>query len=234
MLEEEPISGLGKEYTTAENVRKILRSLPKSWEPKVTAIQEAKDLSKLPLEELIGSLMTHEIVMKGNMEEDVKKKKSLALKSTSFQRASESEEELNEEELAYLSKKFKKHFKKRHFPKKTNSQDAKGEKNTRDIIICYECKKAGHVRSECPLLRKSSSRRNKKAMKATWDESDGGSDSESGEEVANLCFMAFGDEDDDEEVCLRSIKNKWYLDSGYSKHMTGDHTKFTHLEMKDG
>ncbi|XP_022155915.1 uncharacterized protein LOC111022917 isoform X2 [Momordica charantia] len=84
------------------------------------------------------------------------------------------------------------------------------------------------------LETSSSSRRNKKAMKATWDESDEGSDSESGEEVANLCFMALGNEDDNDKVCLRSIKNKWYLDSGCSKYMIGDHTKFTHLEMKDG
>ncbi|XP_038882257.1 uncharacterized protein LOC120073484 [Benincasa hispida] len=38
------LKGLGKSYTTSENVRKILRSLPKSWEAKVTMIQEAKDL----------------------------------------------------------------------------------------------------------------------------------------------------------------------------------------------
>ena len=66
------LSSLGKEYTTSEMVRKILRSLPKQWEAKVTAIQEAKDLSKLPLDELIGSLMTHEITMNQNLEDVVK------------------------------------------------------------------------------------------------------------------------------------------------------------------
>ena len=43
------IKNLGKTYTDSELCRKILRSLPRSWEAKVTAIQEAKDLICLKL-----------------------------------------------------------------------------------------------------------------------------------------------------------------------------------------
>ena len=55
------INGLkapGKCFSNFELVNKILRSLPKSWDLKVTTIQEANDLNSFPLEELIGSLMT--------------------------------------------------------------------------------------------------------------------------------------------------------------------------------
>ena len=55
------LKNLGKVYSTPENVGKIFRSLSKSWKAKVTAIQEAKDLTNLPLDELVGSLMTHEV-----------------------------------------------------------------------------------------------------------------------------------------------------------------------------
>ncbi|KAK2971337.1 hypothetical protein RJ640_026054 [Escallonia rubra] len=73
---------LGKTYPEKEIVRKTLRSLPKRWEAKVTAIQEAKDLNVLKLEELVGSLMTHEITMKiHDEEENTLKKKNLALKA---------------------------------------------------------------------------------------------------------------------------------------------------------
>ena len=58
------LKSLGKSYTNGEMVRKIIRSLPKGWQPKVTAIQEAKDLNTLELDKLMGSLMTHEITMK--------------------------------------------------------------------------------------------------------------------------------------------------------------------------
>ena len=55
------LKALGKKYSNAEMVRKILRSLSEAWRPKVTAIQEAKDLNVLSLDALIGSLKTHEI-----------------------------------------------------------------------------------------------------------------------------------------------------------------------------
>ncbi|KAL6327716.1 hypothetical protein AAG906_022975 [Vitis piasezkii] len=62
------LESLGKTYTEVEKVMKILRSLPKKWETKVTAIQEAKDLTKLSLEELIGSLMTYKINLNNHQE----------------------------------------------------------------------------------------------------------------------------------------------------------------------
>ena len=62
------LEALGKTYKESEKVMKILRSLLKKWETKVTIIQEAKDLTKLPLKELIGSLMIHEITMTSHQE----------------------------------------------------------------------------------------------------------------------------------------------------------------------
>ena len=60
------LQALGMTYKEFEKVMKILRSFPDKWEAKVKAIQEAKDFTKLPLEELIGSLMTHEITIKNH------------------------------------------------------------------------------------------------------------------------------------------------------------------------
>ena len=57
------LEALGKTYKELEKVMKILRSLPSKWDAKVTTIQEAKDLTKLPLEELIGTLITYEITL---------------------------------------------------------------------------------------------------------------------------------------------------------------------------
>jgi len=42
------LKSLRKSFTTEELVKKILRFLPHSWEAKVTAIQEAKDMKKSP------------------------------------------------------------------------------------------------------------------------------------------------------------------------------------------
>ena len=71
---------LGKTYKESEKVMKILRSLPSKWDAKVTTIQEVKDLTKLPLEELIGSLMTYEINFSKKQQEGEDKKKKLKKK----------------------------------------------------------------------------------------------------------------------------------------------------------
>ncbi|KAL5562884.1 hypothetical protein UlMin_032631 [Ulmus minor] len=172
------------EYTTSEMVRKLLRSLPKKWEAKVTAIQEAKDLSKLPLDELIGSLMTHEITMNQNLEDGVKseKEKNLAFSSsTSY--------DDGETDIALLAKWFNFFLKydrknRRKFIKEVDEHPKQSE------VICYEYNKPHHYKYECPQLKQG----RKKAMLATWDDSDS-SDSESEkDECANVCFMTIHDE----------------------------------------
>ncbi|GAV87637.1 UBN2 domain-containing protein, partial [Cephalotus follicularis] len=90
------LKGLGKVYTNHELVSRILRCLPKSWEAKVTAIEEAKDLSTLPLEDLLGSLMTHELRMSDQARNEPKKK-TIALKASK-------DEESDEDEMALLTK----------------------------------------------------------------------------------------------------------------------------------
>ena len=69
------LEALGKTYKELEKVVKILRSLSSKWHTKVTAIQEAKDLTKLPMEEIIGSLMTYEINLTKTLQEGEDKEK---------------------------------------------------------------------------------------------------------------------------------------------------------------
>uniref|UniRef100_A0A2N9H8V7 CCHC-type domain-containing protein n=1 Tax=Fagus sylvatica TaxID=28930 RepID=A0A2N9H8V7_FAGSY len=222
-----------------ENISEMsTRSLPKRWEAKMTAISEARDLKVLTLEELFGSLMTEE-------------------------------ERDEEEEIALMTRNFKKFLKKkkgfgRRFPKKGEN---KGESSKTETPTCYKCKKQGHYKNECPQVNKEKMKYKKKALKVTWDDSDeSDSDNNSSDnEVANLCLLGYINEsnisedehasfcplafNDDEsatedlclmahgdEVCLisKSTKDKWFLDSGCSRHMTGDKNKFTSLTLKDG
>jgi len=55
------LKSLGKSFSIEELMREILRFLPQSWEAKVTAIQEAKDMNKISLDELIGNLQMYEL-----------------------------------------------------------------------------------------------------------------------------------------------------------------------------
>jgi len=51
---------LGEKMEVSWIVRKILRSLPKIFWPKVTGIKESKDLDTISVKELVGSLQTYE------------------------------------------------------------------------------------------------------------------------------------------------------------------------------
>jgi hypothetical protein len=51
---------IGETITDQRIVEKILRSLPRKFEMVVTTILESKDLSRFSIDELIGSLVTHE------------------------------------------------------------------------------------------------------------------------------------------------------------------------------
>ena len=95
------LEALGKTYKESENVMKILRSLPSKWHTKVTTIQEAKDLTKLPMEDLIGSLMAYEINLENKQQKVKTKKKSIALKATNKE-----EEEVEEEKQSEEDKQF--------------------------------------------------------------------------------------------------------------------------------
>ena len=109
---------LGKTYKESENVMKILMSPPSKWHTKVTAIHEAKDLTKIPIEELIGSLMTYEINLeKKQQKSEDKKKKSIALKATTKEEEDVEEEKPSEEDddLALITRKLNKYMRGERF-----------------------------------------------------------------------------------------------------------------------
>ena len=60
-------------------MKRLLRSLPKTWRSTVVAIREAKDLNKISLDEICGSLLTYEQNV-NEIEKEKEKKKLLIRK----------------------------------------------------------------------------------------------------------------------------------------------------------
>ncbi|KAK5840119.1 hypothetical protein PVK06_008995 [Gossypium arboreum] len=113
---------LGKAYPNKEMVKKMLNSLSTSWERKVMAIEESKDLNSLSLNELTGSLLTYEMKINYNAKEikEVPKKVGVALKSTTCERNEDSSND-DDEEMAMITKRFVRYMrsnKGRQFQKK--------------------------------------------------------------------------------------------------------------------
>jgi len=160
----------------------------------VTAIEEAKDLNTLSVEDLVSSLKVHELSL--NEHEYAKKSKSIALpskgRSSKALEVIESEEESPEGDsdgdpaemmvmlsnrLQYLAKKNKKFLSRRSGNRSFKKEDQKG---------CFNCKKPGHFIVDCPNLQKEKSKDKskrptfksnkfkqiKQSLMATWEDLD--------------------------------------------------------------
>ncbi|GKE66278.1 hypothetical protein Tco_1520439, partial [Tanacetum coccineum] len=102
----------GKNY-----VRKLLRALHPKCRAKVMAIKESKDLSSLVLDELIGNLKVHEVVMEKDskfIKEKRERIKSIALKDKKESSDDEtSTSGSDDEEYAMAVRNFKKFFRRK-------------------------------------------------------------------------------------------------------------------------
>ncbi|GKB86325.1 zf-CCHC domain-containing protein [Tanacetum coccineum] len=186
------LKALDEGYSSKNYVRKFLRALHPKWRAKVTTIEESKDLTSLSLDELIGNLKVHEMIIKKDYE-IVKAKverKSLALKAkkeSSDEECSTSGSE--DEEYAMAVRDFKKFFKRRDRFMRQPRNDKKtfqrscDDKNGKSHRKCFRCGDPNHLIGECPKPPKDKNQR----------EFFGGSWSDSGEEY---------DEKVNNETCL--------------------------------
>ncbi|KAG2685396.1 hypothetical protein I3760_10G123700 [Carya illinoinensis] len=182
---------LGEKLEDSKIVRKILRSLPERFQPKVTAIEESKDLDAIRVEELVGSLQTYESLLP-----QARKSKSIALKTIEENQDDFSDEEnLNNEDIDLIVRKFRKFmFNKKYSGKKKGGREFSAKKNyfekwnkeKSDKVKCHECSGYGHIRIECPNFKKSKG----KALNVTLSDSLESETSSSSSDYDNT-FVAF-------------------------------------------
>ena len=65
--------------------------------------------------------------------------------------------------------------------------------------MCYECKKPGHMRYDCPLIKGSMRKKMKLALFEAWTDNESSSSSSlEGEEHTNIANFGLMPHDDDE------------------------------------
>ncbi|GJU01724.1 retrovirus-related pol polyprotein from transposon TNT 1-94 [Tanacetum coccineum] len=206
------------------------------WRAKVMAIEESKDLTSLSLDEIIGNLKVHEMIIKKDSE-IVKAKverKYLALKA---KKESSDEECLTsgseDEEYAMEVRDFKKFFKRRgrfvRQPRndKKTFQRSRDDKNGKSDRKCFRCGDPNHLIGECPKPPKDKNQR--AFVRGSWSDSS----EEDDEKVNNeTCLVAQASS----EICLGvDLKpDEWIKDSRCSKHMTGNRKLFSSYKAYNG
>ncbi|GKF99567.1 hypothetical protein Tco_0301258 [Tanacetum coccineum] len=111
------LKALDEGFSSKNYVRKFLRDLHPKWRAKVTAIEESKDFSSLALDELIGNLKVHEVVMEKDSE--IYKGKKERIKSIALKAKKESSDDENsasksdDQEYVMAIRNFKKFFRRK-------------------------------------------------------------------------------------------------------------------------
>ncbi|XP_070004273.1 uncharacterized protein [Nicotiana sylvestris] len=199
-----------------DKVEKILtRVLLVTWESKINAIHESKNIATLKLDELIGNLTAYELRRQTIKMDAPKKERSLALRIAEGA-------DLEDDVMAMITRDLKEYLMRGNGSSRgtTFNKPRALEKQTNKG--CYKCVKTDHMiknypqwgikwkkeRAERRNMKKEQvqSKRNKgstKAMVAAWGEiSD---EDEAGDEQT---LMAIRESDDEQEVSVIHLKDK--------------------------
>ncbi|XP_075103247.1 uncharacterized protein LOC142177969 [Nicotiana tabacum] len=183
------LKAFGKPYTSCDQVRKILRSLPTTWQTKVVTL-ESQDLNKLSYDELRGELIAFEKTYLRKTSQEEKQKIVTFKASTEIaENKIDDDPEALQEEIAMLSRNMDglmrrfRNTKKGRILLRGSRQYNEQDKNDGKY---YECGRFGHIQAECPELKRKISRgfKKNKSFRSWSDE-----DNLEHEEIENLCFM---------------------------------------------
>ncbi|GKB66607.1 hypothetical protein Tco_0928019, partial [Tanacetum coccineum] len=160
--EYENLKSLDPDYSSKNRVRKFLCALPLKWRAKVTAIEEAKDLATLPLDELVGNLKVYETILENDgvvSKTTTKDKiKSLALKAniTRGQTSNNStchDKSDKDKEINLVAKNIRKLSRKDvkvHDKFDICKVKTKGGESSRHECGCYNCGNKNHLADNYP------------------------------------------------------------------------------------
>ncbi|XP_015068845.1 uncharacterized protein LOC107013448 [Solanum pennellii] len=210
------LRSLGEPISMSKQVRKVLRILPKSWESKVDAITEAKDLKVLTMDALIGNLKTHEMNRNHDLsKKEVKKDKSLMLKY-------KSDEDFSDDDMCGKAGHFIRECSLLKIENKEHQKPRSDKEKRRDLVLGKSDRK---VAADYVV---------KKAL-ATWGDSS--SDSEDRDEPNDVSMVAVHEEEtifneiDIMNAELDSLtENKVKLEEKMSKMVS---LKFDNTELKN-
>ncbi|GJW69921.1 zf-CCHC domain-containing protein [Tanacetum coccineum] len=152
------LKALDEGFSSKNYVRKFLRALHPKWRAKVTAIEESKDLSSLALDELIGNLKVHEVVMEKDSKIYRGKKERIKSISLKAKKESSDDETLTSEsdykEYVMAVRNFKKFFRRkgkfvRQPREEKKSFRQRDEKKGNSDRKCFRCGDPNHLIGDC-------------------------------------------------------------------------------------
>ncbi|CAN0920234.1 Retrovirus-related Pol polyprotein from transposon TNT 1-94 [Linum grandiflorum] len=196
-------------------VERILRSLTPKFEHVVAVIEETKDLAKLSMTELMGSLVAHE--------QRLSRFNNQPLEQAFQSKVDIKGDTSSNQEQRRRGGNFQRKGGKLNFKKNNNwSQNQHNSSNSNDG--CKICKKSNHATKDC-RFRCTRCKIQNHSQRDCWFQNK----KEEGE-------SNFAQKEEEKFVAFSCFKNKqkthfpWVVDSGCSNHMTGNLESFTEID----
>ncbi|GJV16568.1 zf-CCHC domain-containing protein [Tanacetum coccineum] len=188
------LKDLDEGFSSKNYFRKFLRDLHPKWREKVTEIEESKDLSSLDLEELIGNLKVHEVVMEKDSE--IYKGKKERIKYITLKAKKESNDDetstsgSDDEEYAMAVRNVKKFFRRkgkfvRQPREERKSSRQRDKKKGKSDQTCFRCGDPSHLIGDCPKIYRNKDQ--KAFIGGSWSDSENDAEDKTNDET---CLMA--------------------------------------------
>jgi hypothetical protein len=211
------IRRFGENLSDQKVVEKILRSMPMKYDHVVAAIEESKDLSVLTVDELFGSLQSHEDRMKRY--EENSKENAFYTKLQFFKGKTSGETNESTGEGSTTRGRGGQFFRERRGGRGGGrSSNNYQYHNGREVEVgdegensyrkpqCYYCKNYGHIERYCRLKEKQANFVEEKEK----------------DEIESLFLACYS--------AKECAPDDWYIDSGCSNHMTPNLEAFISLD----
>ena len=203
----------GEDYQEQRIVEKILRSLPHKYDNLVMTIEEAKDLTTLKMDELMGSLQTHEHRINRSTSSSTQEQAFKAQSNSKGRGRGRNGSGRNSRGRGRGNggqRNIAAEISGRADGASSSQNTSRGGKknynsNMRNVE-CYYCHKYGHYASDC-WKKQSDQSRQANVADVNHD--------------AAFIMCNVGEEGSPEV---------WYLDSGCSNHMSGNETLFSFID----
>jgi hypothetical protein len=168
------IRGLGEEIDESLVVQKVLRSLLLKYDAKVFAIEETRDLTKMTMDELHGSLIAYE--MRTGTESDQPNNEATfkAIKKTK-----DKDNDLDEEIANFVRR----------------IQKGSGRYKGKSPLKCFNCGRIGHIVENCYYKKRSLN--NKKSFYSKDDDISSDESDEEDNDGGEILFITQETQDDD-------------------------------------
>ncbi|KZV20390.1 hypothetical protein F511_31416 [Dorcoceras hygrometricum] len=238
------------EPSTSQPTKALAALVSEQISLKTMAMRESKDLNKLQLHDLFANLKAYEFELETRSDAEPSTSqptKALAALVSEQISPRKTAEQLSNDVMSLFVKKFGK-FMIRTQNTSFNYNNAHKSKKISTDQNCYNYGRPGHFEADCKKPKKDDKRstekrrnrlekrpnkkndrkvlvaeeRNRNWADSDYESTSSSSSSESEQEEVHFLMANQTTEDEDNRYTALEDSNKWYLDSGCARHMTGN------------